>query len=191
MSTAILPDGSVVVRLPSHTVHVDLRSRAIHLRASTSRDELGGSILESFPLTALARVRVVREREDLHHIELELRSKRRISLGTASAHEWAMTTARSVADATRTRLEISEGTVPLPSASEAFSAAQTFDGPVEDLHRGAVPSDPFEAPTRRIEQPRHDTDPSPVRDVLGTETIVDGDELSRTIDESLGPKLRR
>ncbi|MCK6548066.1 hypothetical protein L6R52_19600 [Myxococcota bacterium] len=181
-----------MVRLPSHTVHVDLRSRAIHLRATTSRDELGGSILESFPLTALARVRVIRERENVHHIELELRSKRRISLGSASAHEWAMTTARAVADATRTRLEISEETVPLPSASEAFSAAETFDGRAEDLQRGAVPSDPFEAPTRRIEQhPRHDTDPSPAPDVLGSETIVDGDELARTIDESMGPKLRR
>lgn len=150
MSTTILPDGSIVVRLASHTVHLDVRTRAIHLRATTSRDELGGSILESFPQTAIDRVRLVRAPDGVHHLLLELRSGRELSLGRHGAYEMAMTTARAVSDLTRCRLEISQGSSALPLASDAFSAAVTYSDDLRLVLPTPGPTDPFEAPTGRF-----------------------------------------
>lgn len=108
MSTAILPDGSVIVRLPWQTVHLDVRTRAIHLRAP-QLDALGGDILESFPQVAADRVRIVRGARDRHQMMIELRSGRSLSLGHASSHDSAMMTARIVADLTRCKVEVSQG----------------------------------------------------------------------------------
>lgn len=130
MSTTILPDGSVVVRLALQTVHVDVRTRAIHLRAP-SRDELSGSILESFPQSAVSRIRLIRDNGRGHLLFMELRSGRVLSLGQAPSQDMAMVTARVVADLTRCRVEVSDGPddpgvlavpTPVPSAPAAPSA---------------------------------------------------------------------
>lgn len=119
MSTAILPDGSVIIRLPWQTVHLDVRTRAIHLRSPEQGDARGGDILESFPQVAVDRVRIVRDPKDRHQLMIELRSGRTLSLGHASSHDSAMMTARIVADLTRCKVEVSEGTQTLPESSLA------------------------------------------------------------------------
>jgi hypothetical protein len=150
MSTAILPDGSVVVRLPAQTVHVDVRTKAIHLRAVSARDELGGSILDSFPQAAVDRVRLIRATDSHYLLFLDLRSGRSLSLGEATSHDTAMMTARVVANVTRCKIEVSQGTHALPGPSDRFSAAITYDA---RLDKDGEPVDPFEAPTGRLPYP--------------------------------------
>jgi hypothetical protein len=147
MSTAILSDGSVVVRLAWQTIHLDVRTRAIHLRAPAD-DGLGGDIRESFPQAAIDRVKIVRGPEQHHHLMIELKSGRSLSLGHATTHDHAMMTARVVADLTRCKVEVSEGTHALPGASVAFSRGAT-------LSSYALPvigedDDPFDEPTHRM-----------------------------------------
>ncbi len=109
MTTAIFADGSIVVRLPSQTIHLDVRTRAIHLRAPSEVHDLGGDILESFPQVAVDRVRVLRGADRMHHLLIELRSGRSLSLGHEAHQDDAMTTARVVADLTRCKVEIADG----------------------------------------------------------------------------------
>jgi hypothetical protein len=209
MSTSILPDGSLVVRLPQHTIQIDVRTRAIHIRAPSHRDELGGSILESYPQTAIDRVRLVRE-ETAHHILLALKSKRAISLGTAPSHDAAMMTARVVADLTRCKVEVAQGVVGLPGPSAAFSAKVTFqDQQVRVIAvkpKSGAKSDALEGETVRIAmppepskgkvkifgvEPKKDDDvstdpptdpPRPTRP-RDTEGLDDSGEMVRVVDE--------
>lgn len=158
MSTSIMPDGSIVVRLAWQTVHVDVRTRAIHLRAPSKSSELGGDILESFPQVAVDRVRILRGTEDSHHLMIELRSGRSLSLGHATTHEAAMMTARVVADLTRCKVEVSEGTVfNLPGPSQQFERGVTME---QDL--SLLEIDPFDEPTSPAmwEPPKQDDAPT-------------------------------
>jgi hypothetical protein len=146
MSTAILSDGSVIVRLAWQTVHLDVRTRAIHLRAPT--DEGLGDILESFPQVAIDRVRILRGPEEKHFLMLELGSGRSLSLGHAVSHDGAMSTARVVADLTRCKVEVSEGTVStLPGPSAAFSRSDTFQHALALIE---AELDPFDEPTHEV-----------------------------------------
>jgi hypothetical protein len=139
MSTAILPDGSLLVCLDWQTIHVDLRTRAIHLRTPSPKDPLGGDILESFPLVAVDRVRLLRAPDERHHLTIELVSGRSLSLGHAASHEEAMNTARVLADLTRCKVEVSEGVVlSLPGASP------------DKLPTIGDGEDPFDEPTHKM-----------------------------------------
>jgi hypothetical protein len=152
MSAAILPDGSVVVRLPTQTVHVDVRTRAIHLRAA-SRDELAGSILESFPLAAVDRVRLIRSETQAHELHLILRSGREISLGTAPAHEVALMTARIVADVTRCKIEIAgNGPQPLPGAGHRTLSAEQVRLRAADGDPNPSAASPWDEPSPMIDE---------------------------------------
>ena len=110
MSTAILPDDSVVVRLPAQTIHIDATGRAIHLRATSTRRELGGAILASYPLGAAERLRLVRGPEGVQ-LFLDLRSGDDLDLGISPSTEVAMLTARVIADLTRCKIEVTQGMV--------------------------------------------------------------------------------
>jgi hypothetical protein len=93
---------------------------------------------------------MVRAPDGVHHLVLELRSGRELTLGRHGAYEMAMTTARAVSDLTRCRLEISQGSSELPLASDAFSAAVTYSDDPRLLARPPSSTDPFEAPTSRF-----------------------------------------
>ena len=52
----ILPDGSVIFRLPQWTVHVDAPRGQIHLREPRAAAEEGGRVLASASVAAARRV---------------------------------------------------------------------------------------------------------------------------------------
>jgi hypothetical protein len=187
VSAAILPDGSVVVRLPGHTVHVDVRTRAIHLRAGSSRDELSGSIVESFPLTAVDRVRLFRGAGREHELELALRSGRALSLGSAPTHELALMTARIVADVTRCKVEVAGGgeAQSLPGPSEAFSALSTIERYFVELTPVGMPEG--EGEDGRGRPPVASPDDEPTGRILMRSTVPQGailDPITERFPES-------
>lgn len=126
MSTAILPDDSVVIRLPRETIHLCAKTRSINVRAAHPRKELGGSMLASYPLSAAERVRLTKSPAGRVWILLDLRSGRSLGLGDAPSQDVGMLTARMIADLTRCKVEVGAGEVPLR------------------------PDVPLEEPTRRI-----------------------------------------
>lgn len=134
MSTAILPDDSVVIRLPRETIHLDAKTRAIHVRAAHSGRDLGGSVLASYPLTAVDRVRMTTTNEGRFRLVLELRSGTTIALGEAPTQDVGMRTARVVADLTRCKVEVSGGMQPLPAGRESRGGLGDLEEPTGRLH---------------------------------------------------------
>jgi hypothetical protein len=133
MSTAILPDDSVVVRMPTHTVHVDATARAIHVREPSHTHQLGGIIRASFPLEAADRIRLMTARTGKQHLCLDLSSGETLDLGEVPSPEVAMLTARAIADLTRCKIEVTQGMVArLPGPSARFTEGETYAAaPVE------------------------------------------------------------
>lgn len=113
MSTAILPDDSVVIRLARETIHLCAKTRTIYVRAAHPSKEMGGSMLASYPLSAAERVRLEKSADDRVWIVLDLRSGKTIGLGDAPSQDVGMLTARMIADLTRCKLEVASGEVPL------------------------------------------------------------------------------
>jgi hypothetical protein len=127
MSTAILPDDSVVVRMPTHTVHVDATARAIHVREPSHTNQLGGIIRASFPLESADRIRLMTARTGKQHLCLDLSSGETLDLGEVPSPEVAMVTARAIADLTRCKIEVTQGTVArLPGPSLRFTEGETY-----------------------------------------------------------------
>lgn len=107
MSTSILPDDSVVIRLARETIHLNASARAIHVRAAHPRRDLGGSLLASYPLSAAERVRLRPLVDGRVALVLELKGGVKIGLGDAPSQDVAMITARVVADLTRCKVDVS------------------------------------------------------------------------------------
>lgn len=107
MSTSILPDDSVVIRLARETIHLSAKTAAIHVRAVHPRRDLGGSLLAAYPLTSAERVRLRPLLDGRVTLTLELRGGTTVSLGEAPGQDIAMVTARVVADVTRCMVEVS------------------------------------------------------------------------------------
>lgn len=128
MSTAILPDDSVVVRMPTHTVHVDASSRAIHVREPSKTSQLGGIIRASFPLEAADRIRLMTARTGKQHLCLDLSSGETLDLGEVPSADVAMVTARAIADLTRCKIEVA-GTSGLAAPSARFTEGETYASP--------------------------------------------------------------
>jgi hypothetical protein len=127
MSTAILPDDSVVVRMPTHTVHVDATARAIHVREPSHQSQLGGIIRASFPLESADRIRLMTARTGKQHLCLDLSSGETLDLGEVPSPEVAMVTARAIADLTRCKIEVTQGMVNrLPGPSARFTEGETY-----------------------------------------------------------------
>ncbi len=95
MSTAILPDDSVVVRMPTQTVHVDATHKAIHLRTASVHNELGGTILASYPLSVAEHVRVYPAPGGFA-MSLYLFGGGLVELGIASSREMAELTTEAI-----------------------------------------------------------------------------------------------
>ncbi len=130
MSTAILPDDSVVVRMPTHTVHVDATGRAIHVREPSPSQQLGGIIRASFPIESADRIRLMTARTGKQHLCLDLSSGETLDLGEVPSPDVAMVTARAIADLTRCKIEVTQGTVSrLPGPSSRFTEGETFSQP--------------------------------------------------------------
>jgi hypothetical protein len=126
MSTAILPDDSVIVRMPTHTVHVDASARAIHVREPSHSSELGGVIRATFPLEAADRIRLMRARTGKQHLCLDLASGETLDLGEVPSTEVAMVTARAIAELTRCKIEVAGTTAALPGPSPKFTEGETY-----------------------------------------------------------------
>lgn len=126
-ATSILPDDSVVVRLADRTVHVDATGRALVVRATWARADLGGSLVEAHPFSAVRRVRIRAGLAGAVAVQVELRSGRYVELGDSGTPEGARMTARAVADLCRCQLDAGGGEASVPMASARFSEADTFD----------------------------------------------------------------
>lgn len=162
MSTSILPDDSVVVRLPDRTVHVDATEHLVRVRATYARRTLGGSVLAAYDFGQIRRLRVAPRSEGGVSLQLELKSGRVLSLGAAPSAEVAMLTGRAVADVCRCQLEAGHGSTELPTPSARFSEGNTFlegleaTGAVVPLLAGPEP-----ASLGTAADPEHITDERP------------------------------
>jgi hypothetical protein len=134
MTTAILPDDSVVIRLARETIHLCAKTRSIHIRAAHPRKELGGSMLASYPLAAAERVRLERSSGDRVWLVLDLRSGQTIGLGDAPSQDVGMLTARMIADLTRCKLEVAAGEVSLIPDIPAVPPARSIDEETRRIH---------------------------------------------------------
>lgn len=128
MSTSILPDDSVVIRLPGRTVHVDPRGRWVHVRAADREGSLEGSLVASHDFGQVRRVRLLNEGSEVG-VELELVRGGRLPLGRAPSLDLAMHTGRTVADLCRCQLDAGGGVGTVREASIQFTEASTFEAP--------------------------------------------------------------
>ena len=114
LSTAILPDDSVVVRMPTHTVHVDASARAILVREPSTSSPTGGAIRARFPLEAAERIRLVALPSGSQVLCLDLVSGETLDLGQVPSFDLAMVTARAISDLTQCQVEAAEGSAGHP-----------------------------------------------------------------------------
>ena len=150
MSTSIHRDDSVVVRLGGRTIQFDPMTQAIHLR-SRSNTEIGGAIEASFPFAAADKVRLWPGQLDEFYMALTLLSGASIRLGSAPSRDAAMLAARAIANLTRCKVEMSQGTVrELPGPSSQFCEADTMEDCTLARFLRADPR-PEDEPTRPIE----------------------------------------
>jgi hypothetical protein len=113
--------------MPTHTVHVDATARAIHVREPSHQSQLGGIIRATFPLESADRIRLMTARTGKQHLCLDLSSGETLDLGEVPSPEVAMVTARAIADLTRCKIEVTQGTVNrLPGPSMRFTEGETF-----------------------------------------------------------------
>jgi len=101
MSAVILPNGSLVFRLPQWTVHVDGADRQIHLRDASSRDELGGAVFASAPVDTVRRVFLLAETTQYAHLSLEFVTGEGLDLGLVPMGEMGKRIAYAVARVAR------------------------------------------------------------------------------------------
>ncbi len=150
MSTSILPDDSVVVRMPDRTVHVDPKDLLVKIRATQPGKVLGGSIVEAYDFSQIRRLRIVPRAEGGVRLGLELKAGRTLHLGSAPSSDVAMLTGRAVADICRCKLDAGQGVTVLAGPSVVFTEQATFSQPprssaVVPLVRSATP--PTNPPT--------------------------------------------
>lgn len=123
----MLPDDSMVVRLPDRIIHIDAVRRAVHVRASGARYDLGGSLVASHPFARVSRVRIVVLAPDEVRLSLELSTGQAVGLGHAASRDLAMLTARAVADLCRCNLDAGQGTTDVPPSRPDLEA---ITGPI-------------------------------------------------------------
>ena len=103
MSAVILPDGSLVFRVPEWTIHIDVGTNAVHLRDPKSRNELGGNILATAPIESISVVQLLPESDEHAHLYLEFETGEGLDLGLVPKTEMGRRIAYSVARVARCR----------------------------------------------------------------------------------------
>lgn len=125
MSAVILPDGSLVFRVPEWTIHIDVSSNQVHLRDPKSRDELGGAIMASAPVSSIAVVQLLPESDEHAHLFLEFETGEGLDLGRIPRTEMGRRIAYSVARIARcrvaTHLEATQRSIPRPELNDLKS----------------------------------------------------------------------
>lgn len=101
MSAVILPNGSLVFRLPQWTVHIDGAARQIHLRDGASRDELGGAIFATAPVDTVRRVFLLADTPEQAHLSLEFITGEGLDLGRVPVGDMGRRIASAVARVAR------------------------------------------------------------------------------------------
>lgn len=101
MSATILPDGSVVFRLPQWTVHFDKPRGQIHLRDATGPREEEGRVLATAPVTATRRLELRPESDGLGTLYLSFDSGEGLDLGRVPLGEMGRRIAYAVARVAR------------------------------------------------------------------------------------------
>lgn len=101
MSAVILPNGSLVFRLPQWTVHIDGAARQIHLRDGASRDELGGAIFATAPVDTVRRVFLLADTPEQAHLSLEFITGEGLDLGRVPVGDMGKRIAYAVARVAR------------------------------------------------------------------------------------------
>lgn len=164
MSTSILPDDSVVVRLPDRTVHVDASEHWVRVRATHARQPLGGAVLAVYDFSQIRRLRIVPRAQGGVGLTLMLRHGEDLPLGVSPSSDVAMLTGRAVADICRCQLDAGHGVSVLAESSSQGSDPDTFKEVLQSS--GAVvpldgPQAPASAPAP-VEDPDRITDEQPV-----------------------------
>lgn len=129
MSTSILPDDSVVVRMPDRTVHVDTKDLLVKVRATQPGAILGGSMVEAYDFGQIRRLRIVPRPEGGVRLQLELMAGRSLDLGAAPSSDVAMLTGRAVADICRCQLDAGQGVSVLAGPPVVWTEQSTFSPP--------------------------------------------------------------
>ncbi len=126
MSTSILPDDSVVVRLPDRTVHVDASEHWVRVRATHARQPLGGAVLAVYDFSQIRRLRIVPRAQGGVGLTLMLRHGEDLPLGVSPSSDVAMLTGRAVADICRCQLDAGHGVSVLAESTVQGSDPDTF-----------------------------------------------------------------
>ncbi|MFO0722404.1 MAG: hypothetical protein U1E65_01395 [Myxococcota bacterium] len=142
MSAVILPDGSLVFRVPEWTIHIDVGTNAVHLRDPKSRNELGGNILATAPIESISVVQLLPESDEHAHLYLEFETGEGLDLGLVPKTEMGRRIAYSVARVARcrvaTHLESTQRSIQRPAvqveAPKSYEEdTRRFDTPIGQL----------------------------------------------------------
>jgi hypothetical protein len=152
MTMSVLPDDSVVIRHHAQVIHFCTKTRAINVRAPSSKSPIGGSLLATYALSSALRVRLTSFGSKTK-LTVDLKSGDRLDLGELPSQDVAMVTARLIADLTRCSIELGEGQVQsLPGAPERTSAKRVEESPTPI----DTPTPSEESPTLAPEGPRRE-----------------------------------
>ncbi len=174
MSLSILPDESIVVRLSTHTVHIDARGQGIHLREPSESAEEGGKVMASFPLEAADRVRMGQTRDGTLHLYLDLHTGDTLHLGEVPSSEAAMMASQVISEVTQCKVQLQipaklpapePKPEPAPFWPDRKKRAEPIDktpprrpGANKPVETERAKIDPLEQATRRIDL---DNEPRP------------------------------
>ena len=125
-----LPDESILVRTGTHSVHLDVSSDAIHVRAPLDdEDGLEGILLASYPMDSAQWVGLMRERPAGLRLWLRLKDGSNLDLGVPPSEAIGARLAKTVAQLTGCQVDIA--TQPLkPPSLPPSSPRSNHGGPV-------------------------------------------------------------
>lgn len=104
MSAVILPDGSLLFRLATRSIHIDGARGAVCVRDGKGKSELNGQILATFRISDASLVRLLTETPEHSHLYLEFESGETLDLGNMPSGEVSRHVAYSLAKIARCRV---------------------------------------------------------------------------------------
>jgi hypothetical protein len=135
MSAVILPNGSMVFPLGDQTVHVDLDAAAIHVRERSTKHEVEGRVLVSFPIETASIVRLLPETGEHSHLYLEFEGGEVLDLGRLPVGNMGRHIAYALATTARCRVST------VMEVTRARAAVPAYE---QETRSGSGPTKPSE-----------------------------------------------
>jgi hypothetical protein len=136
LSAVILPNGSLIFRLPDQTIHLDVEAREIQVRDGLARGELEGQLLLRFPLSAASMVRLLPESAEHAHLYLEFDTGEVLDLGRLPVGIMGRQIASTLAKSARCRMTTvleTPARTKQPDFAEVSHEPRTVSEPIQPL----------------------------------------------------------